>query len=106
MPVVFTRVVLAPGGRDAGWFAVKVPGLAAFEEGSEWIACPPDPAPLPGETMVTKQYASAFFGTSLASTLRASGVDTTIVVGLLHQRLRARHRPGRVAARVPPARRP
>ncbi|WP_181309723.1 isochorismatase family protein [Nocardioides campestrisoli] len=80
-PVVFTRVVLAPGLHDAGWFAVKVPGLEAFEEGSEWIACPPDPAPLPGETMVTKQYASAFFGTSLASTLRASGVDTTIVVG-------------------------
>ncbi|WP_104106278.1 isochorismatase family protein [Nocardioides sp. 616] len=80
-PVVFTRVVLAPGGRDAGWFAVKVPGLVAFEEGSEWIECPDDPAPQPGEVMVTKQYASAFFGTSLASTLRTMGADTTIVLG-------------------------
>ena len=33
-PVVFTAVKLAPGGADAGWFAVKVPGLVAFEEGS------------------------------------------------------------------------
>jgi maleamate amidohydrolase len=28
-----------------------------------------------------KQYASSFFGTSLASTLTAAGVDTIIVVG-------------------------
>ncbi|TYL46099.1 isochorismatase family protein [Nocardioides sp. BGMRC 2183] len=80
-PVLFTRVVLAPGGIDAGFFAVKVPGLSAFEEGSEWIECPEDPSPLPGEVMVTKQYASAFFGTSLAPTLRTMGVDTTIVLG-------------------------
>ena len=31
--------------------------------------------------VVAKQYASAFFGTSLASTLRAMGVDTTYVFG-------------------------
>ena len=31
---------------------------------------------------MTKQYASGFFGTSLASTLSASGVDTVVVVGL------------------------
>lgn len=80
-PVVFTRIVLAPGGVDAGWFAVKVPGLKAFEEGSSHIDFPSAPAPEPGEVVVTKQYASAFFGTTLASTLRAMGVDTTIVLG-------------------------
>ncbi|CAM3257239.1 isochorismatase family protein [Nocardioides dubius] len=80
-PVVFTRVVLAPGGADGGWFVVKVPGLAAFEDGSPWIDPPAAPAPLPGELMVTKQYASAFFGTTLASSLRALGVDTTITLG-------------------------
>ena len=32
--------------------------------------------------MITKQYASAFFGTSLASTLHAWGVDTVVVVGV------------------------
>ena len=31
--------------------------------------------------MVAKQYASAFFGTSLASTLNAWDVDTVVVVG-------------------------
>ncbi|MBM9459198.1 isochorismatase family protein [Nocardioides sp. zg-536] len=80
-PVLFTQVVLAPGGADAGWFAVKVPGLSAFEAGSPWGAFPEAPSPLPGELVVTKQYASGFFGTTLASTLRAQGVDTTIVLG-------------------------
>lgn len=81
VPVVFTEVRLAPGGADAGWFRVKVPGLAVFEAGSPWAAPAPAPAPLPGEVVVTKQYASGFFGTSLASTLRAMGVDTTYVLG-------------------------
>lgn len=82
-PVIFTEVVLAPGGVDAGWFAVKVPGLAgAFEKGSPWARYPEaGPAPLDGEIVVTKQYASSFFGTSLASTLRSMGVDTTITFG-------------------------
>ncbi len=80
-PVIFTRVLLSPDGRDAGWFAVKVPGLTAFEAGSPWIDPPDAPAPLPGEVMVTKQYASAFFGTSLASTLRSMGIDTTLTLG-------------------------
>jgi len=80
-PVVFTQVVLAPGAADAGWFGVKVPGLVAFEVGSPYAAFPSAPAPLPGETVVTKQYASAFFGSSLASTLRYLGVDTTITLG-------------------------
>lgn len=80
-PVVFTRIELARGGADGGWFAVKVPGLTAFEHGSPHADFPASPAPLPGEVVVTKQYASAFFGTSLASTLRALGVDTAVVLG-------------------------
>ena len=32
--------------------------------------------------MISKQYASAFFGTSLASTLTALGVDTVLIAGL------------------------
>jgi maleamate amidohydrolase len=31
---------------------------------------------------VTKQYASAFFGTSLASTLTSQGIDTLLIAGL------------------------
>ena len=80
-PVVFTTVKLAPGGADAGWFAVKVPGLTVFEEGSPYAAFPDAPAPLPGEVVVSKQYASGFFGTSLAATLNANRVDTVVVLG-------------------------
>jgi maleamate amidohydrolase len=39
-------------------------------------------APEPDETTITKQYASAFFGTSLASTLTALGVDTLLIGGV------------------------
>lgn len=81
VPVVFTEVRLAKGASDAGWFAVKVPGLVAFEEGSPHAGFPDEPAPRPGELVVSKQYASAFFGTPLAEQLRDRGIDTTYVVG-------------------------
>jgi maleamate amidohydrolase len=32
--------------------------------------------------VITKQYASAFFGTTLASTLTAMGVDTLLIAGV------------------------
>jgi maleamate amidohydrolase len=82
VPVVFTRVEFAPGGADGGLFYRKVPGLRVFDRGSPLGAFPDDLRPGDGEVVVTKQYASAFFGTSLASTLAAMGVDTVIVVGL------------------------
>lgn len=81
IPVVFTQVVFAPGGADGGWFVVKVPGLSCFEAGSPYIDFPASPAPVDGDVVVIKQYASAFFGTSLASTLRARGIDTAVVLG-------------------------
>jgi maleamate amidohydrolase len=37
--------------------------------------------PLPGEYVVSKNYASSFFGTDLDSYLRARGVDTVVIVG-------------------------
>jgi maleamate amidohydrolase len=59
-----------------------VPALAAFAEDAEggWgeLVLAPDP----GEPVIAKQYASAFFATSLASTLHARGVDTVVVAGV------------------------
>lgn len=81
-PVIFTRVSYRPGSADGGLFRRKVPALNAFEEGhpmGEFLA---DPAPLPGEVVVSKQYASGFHGTSLAATLTAQCVDTVLVTGL------------------------
>lgn len=81
VPVVFTNVVYRAGGRDGGLFYRKVPALAAFLEGSPLGAFPPSLQPQADELVVTKQYASAFFGTSLASSLTAMGVDTLLVTG-------------------------
>lgn len=82
VPVLFTRVVLQPGLADAGFFAKKVPSLKVFEVGNPLGDYPAHgPAPVSGEVVVDKQYASGFFGTSLASTLRAMGVDTPYIFG-------------------------
>lgn len=84
IPVVHTNVVYQPGGRDGGVFFRKVPALASFEAGAhpDLAAFAEGLEPLPGETVISKQYASAFFGTSLASTLTALGVDTVLIAGL------------------------
>jgi nicotinamidase-related amidase len=82
VPVVFTRVEFAPGGADGGLFYRKVPALRVLDAGSPLADFADDPRPREGEVVVTKQYASAFFGTSLASTLTAMGIDTVAIVGL------------------------
>lgn len=84
IPVLHTNVRYQPGGRDGGVFFRKIPGLACFEAGAhpELAAFAPGLEPVAGETVITKQYASAFFGTSLASTLTALHVDTVLIAGL------------------------
>lgn len=82
VPVIFTRVSYQPGGIDGGLFTRKIPSLRVFEEGSPLADFVTDPRPEPGETVITKQYASAFFGTSLAATLTARGIDTLYICGL------------------------
>lgn len=82
VPVVFTRVEYEPGGGDGGLFYAKVPALACFDRGNPLGDFVDHPSPRPGEVVVTKQYASAFFGTSLAATLHAWGVDTVVLCGL------------------------
>ena len=81
LPIIFTNVVYQPGGADGGLFYAKVPALSAFQRGSAMGAFPDTLQPLPDETIVSKQYASAFFGTSLASTLTAQGIDTLLITG-------------------------
>lgn len=82
VPVIFTRVEFAPGGADGGVFYRKLPLLGALDAGSPLADFADDPRPRDGEVVVTKQYASAFFATSLASTLTAIGADTVVIVGL------------------------
>jgi maleamate amidohydrolase len=81
VPVVFTNVVYRAGGLDGGLFYRKVTALKAFDEGSPLGDFPARLQPRPDELVVSKQYASAFFGTTLASTLRALGVDCILLGG-------------------------
>lgn len=81
VPVIFTNVVYAPGGLDGGMFFRKVPALKAFVGGLPDGAFPPTLRPRATELVLSKQYPSAFFGTSLASTLHAAGFDTLMITG-------------------------
>ncbi len=81
-PVLWTVVRYTRGLADGGLFARKVPALAAFAEDAEGGWGELVLAPAPGEPVVPKQYASGFFGTSLAATLHAAGVDTVVIAGV------------------------
>ena len=80
-PVVYTAVSYGAGGADGGLFYRKVPALKVFDASSPLGRFPPQIAPRNNEVVVIKQYASAFFGTSLASTLHALRVDTVVMGG-------------------------
>jgi len=82
IPVLYTNVVYQPGGIDGGRFYQKSMVLQNFVQGSPMGAWPKGLAVNPGELVISKQYPSAFFGTSLASTLTSLGIDTLIHTGL------------------------
>lgn len=82
IPVLYTNVVYRQGGTDGGRFYQKSMTLHNFIEGNPMGAWPKGLEVEPGEVVISKQYASAFFGTSLASTLTSMGVDTLIHTGV------------------------
>lgn len=81
IPVIHTRVLFHPSGMDGGLFARKVPVLRSLVPGEPLAEFDPRVAPDPRELVIVKNYASAFFGTSLAATLTAEGIDTAILIG-------------------------
>lgn len=82
VPVIFTEVKYQPGGGDGGAFYAKVPALSCFDAGTDTQRLVDGLAVEPGDLMITKQYPSAFFGTSLAATLQFMKIDTLIIGGL------------------------
>ncbi|GIF66615.1 N-carbamoylsarcosine amidase [Asanoa ishikariensis] len=84
VPVIYTRVVYGPGGIDGGLFFKKVGALRHFVSGSgsDLGEIMPDVAPEAGDLVITKQYASAFFGTTLTATLAANRIDTLVICGV------------------------
>jgi len=78
LPVIYPHV--APKGiHDGNRFADKAPAIMGIPlrgyEFSDRIA------PLPGDVLIPKFHASAFFGTPLSSHLVNFGVDTVFIVG-------------------------
>lgn len=81
VPVLFTTVSYDTELQEAGLWIRKVPSAGYLVEGSEWVELDERLGRLPGESLVVKKYASAFFGTDLVARLVSRGVDTLILVG-------------------------
>jgi maleamate amidohydrolase len=80
-PIAHTRVVYADDGSDAGAFTRKAPGLLKLTETSPLSQIVDDLRPNPGELVIRKRQASAFFGTEFSSWLLWNRVDTLFVTG-------------------------
>jgi len=82
LPVVYTTVAYDDAAREtAAVFIEKVPALLTLAAGSRWVQIDERLRPQPGEPVLTKLFASAFFGTSLAELLDRAGCDGVIVTG-------------------------
>ncbi|MNL28598.1 Maleamate amidohydrolase [compost metagenome] len=82
IPVILTEVRYQQGGLDGGRFYQKAKPLCAFLDGASTAAFADGLVPQANELIITKQYPSAFFATSLASTLTALGIDNVVLTGL------------------------
>ncbi len=82
IPVIYTNVVYQADGSNGGVFFRKVPALQAFTKGNPMGGWARGLEPAENELVISKQYASAFFGTSLAATLTANSIDTVIIAGV------------------------
>lgn len=82
VPVIYTNVVYNKSVLNGGRFYQKSMTLHNFIEGSPMGAWPEGLVPADDELVISKQYPSAFFGTSLASTLTTLGIDTLIHTGV------------------------
>ena len=82
VPIIHTRVLYTPPDyADGGVWIKKAPVLKDLVAGNPLAEFCEGCEPLPEEVLIVKQYASAFFGTSLIATLNGLGVDTLIITG-------------------------
>lgn len=82
IPVYFTTVAYEERDlRDAGIWAKKMAGIMTLQAGMSEVEVDPSLERVPGEPLISKKYASAFFGTDLLSRLNSLRVDTLIIAG-------------------------
>lgn len=82
IPVVYTNVVYHAGGSDGGVFFRKAKVLKNFIAGNPMGDWAEGIDPAADEIVISKQYPSAFFGTTLATTLHTMSIDTLIITGV------------------------
>ena len=83
LPIIFTRVAYAdPDLSDAGLWAREIGRLEDLVDGGEGAQMDARLDFRAGDPVLTKKYASCFFGTELASRLTSAGIDTLVIVGL------------------------
>ncbi len=81
LPIVYTVIEYEPGFADAGVFIRKVPSLSILLRGSPMCEVDARIKPGTGDYIISKKYASSFFGTNLDIYFRNHGVDTCVIVG-------------------------
>lgn len=81
VPVVYTGVSIQ-NAAEGGIFLRKVPSLTVFMGDNALAGLVPELSPRADETVLMKQYPSAFCGTSLAPMLRAGGIDSVVICGV------------------------
>ncbi|NRN17503.1 isochorismatase family protein [Serratia marcescens] len=82
IPVIHTHIRYHAGHfADGGLWVKKAPVMKDMVAGNPLAAFCPAVAPLADEVVLSKQYASAFFGTALAPLLVAQGIDTLLMIG-------------------------
>lgn len=82
IPVIYTNVVFHASGVNGGRFFQKALPLHNFIAGNPMGAWADGLQPADDELVISKQYASAFFATSLSSTLSTMGIDTLLITGV------------------------
>lgn len=81
LPLHFTTTAYEDGFASGGVFVKKVPSLKLLKQNSPLVEIDARLKPIAGETVWEKKYASAFFGTSLFSTLNCQKIDTLLIAG-------------------------
>lgn len=81
IPVLFTVVGYDESMVDAGVWFLKQKALRTLKLGTPEVEVDIRVAPIDGEQVVLKKYASGFFGTDLVSRLTSAGIDTLLITG-------------------------
>jgi maleamate amidohydrolase len=81
VPAFFTRVAYQQDLADAGLFVQKCPSLRYALEDTENVEIDARLERRATEPLITKKFASAFYGTELVDILKKAGIDTLVICG-------------------------